>query len=301
MAKKYYGEIEISKYDARHKALVLPVVRIDAGNATGSGTVIYSDKNAEDEFTTLVLTNEHVVDGLIKVEERWDALLKRPIKKDILGIPVVEFFEYRWESRAVGSRGVQSEIVAYDKEEDLALLKLSSGKPADAVATLYPRGQEHKIRVTMPVYCIGAGAGDPPVTTEGILSQFGRIIENREFWQATAPSFFGNSGGALFLAETYEFIGVPARLLVQGGLYGSQAITHMGYSIPITRVYNFLEHHRFRFVYDAKFTEVGEAKERERLRQQEKERMGRDDSEKTEHPHQTGDASDGVTDDGANA
>jgi len=73
-----------------------------------------------------------------------------------------------------------------------------------------------------------------------------------------------NSGGGTFLAETREFIGVPSRVAVTGFL-GSSAVTHLSYSIPITRVYDFLEKQMFRFIYDPSFTEQGEAETRRRL------------------------------------
>jgi len=261
-------------YDKRHQELMLPVVRIQAHGATGSGTVIYArDKGGVP--CAFVLTNHHVVDDLIKVEKRWSPLLQRDVKADVRSTAQVHFFLYRWKSRATGGYTVEADIEAYDKDEDLALLKLRFGDEASLppAATLYPRGQEGKLRVTMPVYCIGAGMGEPPVITGGFLSQFGQEIDNREFWLETAPGIYGNSGGALFLAETHQFIGVPARINVNVSFMGGDPITHLMYSIPITRVYKFLEAQLFRFIYDDSFTEEGEEKERERRRRQEEARI----------------------------
>jgi hypothetical protein len=33
----------------------------------------------------------------------------------------------------------------------------------------------------MSVYAVGAGMGEPPVMTDGFLSQFGREIDHKEF------------------------------------------------------------------------------------------------------------------------
>jgi len=255
-------------YDELHRRLHLACARVRAGNAGGSGTIIYSAGGGEDDYSTYVLTNHHVVDGLIKVEDYWDPVLQREAKRDVRGLPYVELFTYRWESRAVGATSVEAEIVAYDEDEDLALLHLRSGRKAPAVATLYPRGKERDLRIGMPVFCVGAGLGEPPVTTYGILSQFGREIDHQEYWLSTAPSIYGNSGGALFLADTLEMLGVPARLAVMGGfLGGSDAITHLSFAITITRIYDFLERQCFRFIYDPSFTEAGEAEERRRRRE----------------------------------
>jgi len=248
-------------YENLHRRVHLACARVRAERAGGSGTIIWSGPQA----STYVLTNFHVVEGLIKVEDYWDPVLQREAKRDVRGLPAVELFAYRWESRATGATSVEAEIVAYDRDEDLALLHLRSSQAPPAVASLYPRGEEGKLRIGMPVFCVGAGLGEPPVTTYGILSQFGREIEHKEYWLSTAPSIYGNSGGALFLADTLEMLGVPARLAVMGGfLGGSDAITHLSFAIPVTRIYDFLEQQCFRFVYDSTFTEDGEAKERRR-------------------------------------
>lgn len=264
-----------TNYDKRHQELMLPVVRIQAHGATGSGTVIAVYKDKKGVPSAFVLTNHHVIDDLIKVEKKWSPLLQRDVKADVRATADVHFFSYRWKSRATGGSNVEADIVAYDKDEDLALLKLRFGDDAvlPVAATLYPRGEEDKLRVTMPVFCIGAGMGEPPVITSGFLSQFGQEIDNREFWLETAPGIYGNSGGALFLAETHQFIGVPARINVNFSFSGGDPITHLMYSIPITRVYKFLEDQLFRFIYDPTFTEAGEGKERERQRRQEEARI----------------------------
>lgn len=219
------------------------------------------------------MTNHHVVENNIKVDKKWSTLLKRDVKVDVLGIVNVEFFKYQWESRAIGSTAIEADIATYDPDEDLALLKLRDEDAAPAVAKLYPRGKENKLRLGMPVLAVGAALGNPPIITEGLLSQFGKEIENREFWISTAPTIFGNSGGAVYLKDTGEFIGVPARIAVMLAGLGIDAITHLSYAIPVTRVYNFLENQLFRFVYDDKYTEEGEAKERERQRKEEERKI----------------------------
>ena len=192
----------------------------------------------------------------------------------------VDFYEYKWQSRGVGATTIQSEIVAYDREVDLALLHLRSGRKMDAVAMLYPKGEESQLRVTMETYCVGAGLGHYPVITKGMLSQFGIDIDNREFWCTTSPGIYGNSGGALFLdGDDYKQIGVPARIAVSWGV----PITHLMYAIPITRIYDFLSVQHYRFIFDSQFTEDGESKERERIREAD-ERARRDEPADEEKP-----------------
>ncbi len=258
-----------SKYDARYREVMLPVVRVIAKNGGGSGTIIHDVANPAGEHSVYVLTNFHVVEDLIEVKDRWNPMLQKNEKRDIRGTPQVHLFQYRYKSRAIGGTSVDADIVAYDHEEDLALLRLRSETPAPAVAKLLPKGRETDLRVSMPVFAVGAGLLEPPVITQGMLSQFNREIDNKEFWLNTAASIFGNSGGALFLKDTHEFIGVPARIAVVA--FGA-AVTHLAYAIPITRVYAFLEAQRFRFIFDPAFTEESEAAERERMQREEAEK-----------------------------
>ncbi len=72
---------------------------------------------------------------------------------------------------------------------------------------------------------------------------------------STAASLFGNSGGAVFL-EDGQFVGVPARITTLQLGFGVDIITHMGFFIPVDRVYNFLEDQLFQFVYDTSMTSV---------------------------------------------
>lgn len=260
-------------YDKRHRELMLPCVRVRAGSAGGSGTVIYSKPDDEGQFSTYILTNHHVVDGLIEVKDEWNALLKRNAKVDILSPAEVHFFEYEYQSRAVGATAIGADVAAYDANEDLALLKLRAGREVPSVAKLYPRGEENKLRVTMPVMAVGAGLGEPPLATAGQLNGFNVTIDNREFWSNSASIIFGNSGGALFLEETNEFIGVPSRVRISAFGYSADAITHIAFSIPITRVYNFLESQMFEFIYDDGHTEEGDKKRRDALRRNDEERI----------------------------
>jgi len=234
---------------------------------------LYSAPNKDGDYSTYILTNEHVVDNNIKIEKRWNSVLKRDVRKEVLGTIEAHFFNYRWEQRAVGASAVEGDIVAWDKDEDLALVKLRSDEPAKAFVKLYPRGDERKLGIGTPTMAIGAGLGEPPVLTVGRLSQFGREIENREYWLQTAPTIFGNSGGAVFLEDTEEFIGVPARIAVVMLGFSADAVTHLSYMIPITRVYNFLDDQMFRFIFDSNYTEAGEETAREEKRKEEERKL----------------------------
>ncbi len=254
--------------EKRHQMIALPSVRIRTTKGSGSGTILWSEYNEEDHgYPTYVLTNHHVVDSAIRVTKKWNSLRQKDVKRDILEQIEVHLFNYRWTQRAVGASTMKADIVAYEADQDLALVKFIAPE-AQPVASIYAQDKEHELRVGMEVIAIGAGMGADPIQTEGILSQFGQEIDRKEYWAETAPIIFGNSGGGLFLKDTFELIGVPARVRVVPGFLSRSAVTHMGYAIPITRIYEFLDDNYYRFIYDDEFTEESEAEERERIREE---------------------------------
>jgi len=241
----------------KHHKLMYPTVRVRTEKAGGSGTVIYSRLVPDDskEYETYILTNNHVIEENIKVGKKWSTLLKREIQDDVLSECTVEFFDFEYDSWEGGHRSYKAEICCYDKDMDLGLLKLKSSKKIIDVAKLFPRNEyKDRMRIFQKVYAIGCGLGHPPLATEGQLNGFTDVIDNYPYILSSAPTIFGNSGGALYLADTAEFIGVPARITVIMMGFGADAITHLSYAIPIWTVYKFLEEQVFDFVYDNTIT-----------------------------------------------
>jgi len=259
----------------KHEKMLYPAVRVRTDKAGGSGTVIYSKPMPEDKrFETYVLTNCHVISDNIKVEKKWSTLLKREVKMDILSDCTVEFFDFEYGSWESGHSAYKAEIMCYDKDMDLALLKLRSEKKFDYVADMFPRSEYKKrLRMFMKLYAIGCGMGHPPLITSGELTGFTDIIDNYPYYLSSAPTIYGNSGGAVFLAETIEFIGIPSRIAVNISGFSADAITHMSYFIPIASIYNFLEDQVFTFLFDNKFTSDQCAKLRKQKRERDEKQM----------------------------
>lgn len=268
----------------KHKDVLYPIVRVHAEGATGSGTVLYSGliPGKEDQYETYVLTNNHVIEGAVKIEKRWNSLLKREVQTDLLGEVGIEVFNFEYGSWEAGRTGYQAEIVAYAKEMDLALLRVKSIKKFDYVATLFPRGKEKEgLKMFMPLFAVGCGLGHPPLVTYGLLTGFNDIIDNFPYYLSSAPTIFGNSGGAVFLAETMEFVGVPSRISVSFSGYSSSPITHMSFFIPITSVYKFIDANFYQFIYDPKVTSEQCSKARvERRKRDMKSRVGGGEEDK---------------------
>ncbi len=237
--------------DFLSKALY-PCVRVRTQKAGGSGQVIHSTK----ENGSFVLSCHHVVDDAIVIKDQWSNLLQRNIKKDVLSPVSVEFFKFSYRDRVVGSESKIANIIAYDKDEDIALLKLDDPEPYPYVATMFPCeglddvNVEDKIDVGSEIVTIGAALGHDPIPTVGNMVAFKDVIDNKNYWMCTGPMIFGNSGGATYLADSWEFIGMPARIAVTGSMFGMDAITHMGFIVPITRITQFLKDSLMEFFFN---------------------------------------------------
>ena len=243
----------------KHEQMFYPTVRVRTKKAGGSGTVGYSEEY-KGEVYTYVITNQHVIDDSVHIEKRWDPVLKRKIDKEILDTVYVEYFKYNNYSHTVGSFAVEADIVAYsevDGGQDWALLRVRDKEnKADWVANMFPLDDIENVHIFDDCYAVGASLGHPPVASNGMITYMDDEIEHYKYWMSSAPTIFGNSGGAVYRwssgRKQYEYIGIPSRISIQPMGFSADAITHMGYFIPIDRVYKLLEDNDYQFIYDDK-------------------------------------------------
>jgi len=245
----------------KHEQMFYPTVRVRTKKAGGSGTVVYSKKH-KDEVYTYVVTNHHVISDSVHIEKKWDPVLKRKVDKEILDTVNVEFFRYNNYSHTVGSFAVEADIVAYSEVQggqDWALLRVRDKEnQADYVANLFPLDDIDNVHIFDECYAVGASLGHPPVASNGMITYMDDEIEHFKYWMSSAPTIFGNSGGAVYrwssTRKRYDYIGIPSRISIQPMGFSADAITHMGYFIPIDRVYKLLEENDFQFIYDESVT-----------------------------------------------
>ena len=245
----------------KHEQMFYPTVRVRTKKAGGSGTVVYSKKH-KDEVYTYVITNHHVISDSVHIEKKWDPVLKRKVDKEILDTVFVEFFRYNNYSHTIGSFAVEADIVAYsevDGGQDWALLRVRDKEnKADWVANMFPLDDIENVHIFDDCYAVGASLGHPPVASNGMITYMDDEIEHYKYWMSSAPTIFGNSGGAVYRwsgnRKQYEYIGIPSRISIQPMGFSADAITHMGYFIPIDRVYKLLEDNDYQFIYDDSFS-----------------------------------------------
>lgn len=233
-----------------HEQVLYPQVRVKTTKAGGSGTIIYSDKNeADGTYNTYALTCHHVIDEAVTIKNEWDSRVGRERKREFRQLVQVEFFD--WTNVLHGNRPLNwssdAEIVAYDKDHDMAILKLRTVKQAMYVARVMAPGAERDLQIGSPAVAVGCALLHDPVLTTGIITHFGDEIDGKLYWMSSAQIIFGNSGGAMFAVvdDGYEFIGVPSRIAIAGW---SSPITHMGYFSPINRVHEFFDEQAYQFL-----------------------------------------------------
>jgi len=235
---------------AQHKQMLYPVVRVTVGTGGGSGTVLYSEDRG-DGCKTYVLTNHHVVESAIKIKSEWSSLFQADRKREFNDPVKVEVFCYAENSMQDKCDSYQADIVAHSKQEDLAVVKLRASREIQYVAKILPKDAE--VFIFTPIWAVGCSLLHPPVQTPGSITYLDDIIDRKTYWMGNANIIYGNSGGAVFMKyrNDYYFIGVPSRVSVTG--FG-QAVTHMGYFAPITRVRKWLAEEKLDFFTDSEVT-----------------------------------------------
>jgi hypothetical protein len=257
----------VLKEEERKKVLeqvVKCTARVRAKEAIGSGTVVYSK-----DGNTFVLTNHHVIEKNIEYKQVWDGLLRRDVKKDFFSPVELDFGRFDERGRFIASSTVLADIVLYDKPQDLALLKVRDVIDYPS-AKLYPREDADRVPLLVPLCACGAALGEKPVVTFGNLNGMQIEIDGYEYWLSSAPSIFGNSGGGVYIYEDgdWYFLGIPSRVSVVFIGFGGSPVTHMGYFIPVFRIYRWLEEYCYQFIYDAAYT----IEECEKMREEKRER-----------------------------
>jgi len=236
--------------------MLYPIVRVTVGNVGGSGTVLYSRPGSGDmyKYSTYILTNYHVVAGAISIMEEWDSDLSKNVQVEKRSTVYVEIFKYHNLSTPTGTLKVEADIVIYSERNDLALLKLRYDEKVQYVATV--KNPPPKYYISYPTVAAGCSLLFPPLRTPGEISRVNFLVDSLYYDMSTSQIIYGNSGGAMFLAHTGEFIGIPCMVATTQISWTARVpITHMGLFIPVKRIYEWLAGEHYDFIYDKTKTE----------------------------------------------
>ena len=196
--------------------ILYPCVRVLTSKTGGSGTVIYSQASKGDAFDTYILSCHHVVDDAISVRPDWDSMLGREAKREFRSTVRVEFFKYKNGGRATRTESVDADIRAWDRQNDIALLKLRMEEPIKHIATLYPREKAKEISLFDRVHAVGCALLHPPIVTEGVINSMSDEIDDLSYWMSDAQIIFGNCLRASALIYTNPGEPIPISAIQPG-------------------------------------------------------------------------------------
>jgi len=246
----------VNDIQAKHEQMLYPTARLISRDTQGSGTIIYSKEN-NGKVTTMVLTNSHVIEDCIKIKKGWDPRYHADMKREHRNIVIVECFKFNNMSTSIGTYSVNGDIVAYNIEEDIALIELRDTiNKWEYIARIFDPNTIDDIKIYEQVHVVGAALGEDPLPTEGILFTISKDIDDYRYWGCTAPSIYGTSGGGVYreIGDDYEWIGIPAMIRVHMTGFLPDPIPHLAYFIPPTRIKSFLDSNCYQFIYDDKYT-----------------------------------------------
>lgn len=248
----------------KSEGMLYAMVRIRSASSTGSGTILYSeDREKDGRFKTFILTNHHVVESAIKIEKKWNNLFQRYEDKEVLDRVVVEVFKYSNSGKEDGRTQYDADVVAYEADEDIALLQLTVGTKMDFVARILPE-TVHQPSIFDTVYAVGCSLAHSPLPTKGEITSINETIDRKSYWMISSPIIWGNSGGAVFVEryDGYWWIGVPSRVATSGG----QIIPHMAYIIPLDRIKSWIEKQKLVFLLNDNITPIESFEQRNKFR-----------------------------------
>ncbi len=205
------------------RTMILPTVQLNGVDTVGSGVLISSRQDLlRKGYTTYVLTSYHVVRNILAESEGSQ---KPPIR-----LNVYQDKEPKEEL---------ADLVVFDEELDLALLRLRTERHFPWVARLLAKNQIDDVRVFTAVYAVGCPLGNDPIPTAGEIASTHNVINSQNYWMLNAPTYFGNSGGGIYLAKTHEFIALFSKIYTHG--HGRPVvIPHMGLATPVDVIHNWI-------------------------------------------------------------
>ena len=212
---------------ARRSALVRdilsPVFQLSGEGAVGSGVLVYKGKDEKGSYY-LALSCYHVIRDILG--SRSGATLRDDV-------------EVRFDAVDGKATYATAHMIEEDLKTDLALLRIDTYLDLGQPARLAPSSRMSDIEVFSDIYTVGCPLGTAAQATRGEISRTSWDVDGVDHWMLSSPAYFGNSGGGIFLAETHELIGVFTKIYTHGSSR-PQVITHMGLSVPLDTVLDWL-------------------------------------------------------------
>ena len=211
------------------RTMLLPTVQLNGEDTVGSGTIVFSGPNPQrgGKVESYALTAYHVVRNILAdtpkaAQDGFDVTIYLPNEKLV----------------------VKGRMVTAQPKIDSALVQLFTDRALPFVANVLPRAETAGIKVWDHVCAVGCPLGNDPVPSHGEVSSLQNELNGSNYWMINAPTYFGNSGGGIYRADTKQLIGVFSKIYTHGK--GAPiVIPHMGLCTPIESVYEWLVAEKF--------------------------------------------------------
>ena len=217
------GKIEPDRR-ALTRTMIAPTVQLNGDDTVGSGTLVFSGPNPKTrQIESYVLTAHHVVRNILADTPSARAN----------GVIVTIYLN------GAERRDVRADMILNEPKIDAALLKLRSTDRFENLARALQKRDARRVEVWNPIYAVGCPLGNDPVPSAGAISSLTNELNGSNYWMINAPTYFGNSGGGIYLADTCELVGVFSKIYTHGK-GAPVVIPHMGLCTPITTVHDWL-------------------------------------------------------------
>jgi S1-C subfamily serine protease len=222
------------------RRMIYPTVQLKGNGTVGSGILVYSEpqhgigeEGGSTVHTTLVLTAYHVV---------LEVMGERAERGMVDEVHVVK------DADTSATEVFGAKLVLFDRARDVALLRLNSERRFEKVVDFLPPAELTSVDIFSKAYAVGCPLGNRPLPTLGEVSSKSKIVSDQVFWMLSAPTFFGNSGGGVYLAENCRLIGVSSMIYTYGKT-NPTVVPHMGLFVPLETVYRWLDAEGYAFVH----------------------------------------------------
>ena len=213
--------------------LLAPTIQLNGDDTVGSGTLIYSRKNPKTKsYDTYALTSYHVIRNILADTPR--------AKREGLAITLY---------LPGGKKEVRGDMVAHQARIDAALVKLRTKDRFTNIARVSDKQTAENLKVWDAIYTVGCPLGNDPIPTQGEVSSLHNELNGANYWMINAPTYFGNSGGGVYVASSRELVGVFSKIYTHGR-GNPVVIPHMGLLTPMPLIREWLGKSGMSFVLE---------------------------------------------------
>jgi S1-C subfamily serine protease len=219
-----------SRSKSKMERMIYPIVQMKGNGTVGSGVAVANEPAPGGAWSVWVVTAYHVVEE-VRDFSNYDQTVVE-----------VHFFDADL-GRVSEDSCLGYEVVAYP-EADLSLLRIERSEPWPWLAEVAPEPVCENLSVFDSVYAVGCPLGNQPIPTRGEISSQYKKVGDEIYWMVSAPTFFGNSGGGIFLSENGQLVGISSMIYTYGKR-SPMVVPHMGLFVPLAQVRSWLRREGF--------------------------------------------------------